>query len=126
MRCLNVPFPTFDLISGRRGAMTYRILLIACVALVAAGCASWQATADAWKGRKLDDLITSWGSPEKIHELNDGRKSVLFTHSRLIEATQYYCNVMINTDAAGIIVSSKVEGNIGGCNRFFRTKGPPD
>jgi hypothetical protein len=83
-------------------------------------------TADAWKGRKLDDLIARWGPPEKVHELTDGRKSVLFTHSRLVEATQYYCNVTINTDAGGTIVSSRINGNLGGCNRFFRINGPPD
>src|SRR5438094_4960244 len=106
--------------------MIYRMLLITYFVLLASGCASWQATADAWKGQKVDDLIARWGPPEKIYNLNAGRKSILFTHSRFIEATQYYCNVTINTDAAETIVSLKVDGNIGGCNRFFRAKGPPD
>lgn len=104
----------------------YGRAVILFLALSAAGCASWQVTADAWKGRKLDELILSWGPPEKVHELEDGRKSVLFTHSRTIQATQYYCNVTMNTDSSGIIVSSKIDGNIGGCNRFFGTKGAPE
>jgi len=104
----------------------YQIVLLSVIVLIGVGCASWQATVDAWKGRKLDDLILSWGPPEKIHEFDDGRKAVLFAHSRAVKATQYYCNVTVNTDPSGIIVSSKVDGNIGGCNRFFRTNKPPE
>lgn len=89
------------------------------LSILISGCASWQATADAWRGRKLDDLIVSWGPPASVHQLGDGRKAVLFTHSRFVQGTQYYCNVTFNTNPSGIIVSSKVDGNIGGCNRFF-------
>lgn len=94
--------------------------------ILISGCASWQATTDAWKGRKLDDLIVSWGPPASVHELQDGRKAVLFSHSRFLAGTQYYCNVTFNTDPSGVIVSSKIDGNIGGCNRFFGDKGPPE
>jgi len=90
------------------------------------GCASWQATADTWKGRKLDELIVSWGPPASVHQLEDGRKSVLFNHSRFVQGTQYYCNVTFNTDPSDVILSSKIDGNIGGCNRFFGSKGPSE
>ncbi len=89
------------------------------------GCASWQATADAWKGRQIDDLIYRWGPPAAVHQLADGRKTVSFEHSRILQATQYYCIVTFNTDANGAIVSSTVDGNIGGCNRFFAIKKAP-
>ncbi len=98
-------------------------VLFAMLSLVA--CAHWQQTADAWNGRSLDELILSWGPPESIYTAGDGRKVALFRHSRFYEGTQLYCNVSVNTNTSGVIVSSKVEGNMGGCNRFFGDKGPP-
>lgn len=65
----------------------YRSVLLVCFGLIATGCASWQATIEAWNGRKLDELIMSWGLPEKIYEFSDGRKCVLYTHPRMIQAT---------------------------------------
>lgn len=88
-------------------------------------CAHWQETADAWNGRNLDELILDWGPPESIYTAGDGRKVALFRHSRIHGGTQLYCNVSVNTNTSGVIVSSKVEGNMGGCNRFFGDKGPP-
>jgi len=89
------------------------------------GCAHWQKTAESWNGHTLQELIAGWGPPESMYAMGDGRKVALFRHSRLDEGTQLYCNVIINTDASGVIISSKIEGNIGGCNRFFAEKGPP-
>ena len=108
-----------------RSISVNRIAVVGLFILIS-GCASWQATADSWKGRMVDELIVSWGPPASLHELGDGRKAVLFTHSRFVQGTQYYCDVTFNTDPSGIIVSSKVDGNIGGCNRFFGSKGPPE
>jgi len=108
-----------------RSISVNRIAVVGLLILIS-GCASWQATADSWKGRMVDELIVSWGPPASLHELGDGRKAVLFTHSRFVQGTQYYCEVTFNTDPSGIIVSSKVDGNIGGCNRFFGSKGPPE
>jgi len=110
---------------ARRSMRVSSAAVITLIVLVS-GCASWQATADAWKGRKLDELIVSWGPPASVHQLHDGRKSVFFSHSRFVQGTQYYCNVTFNTDESDVIVSSKVDGNIGGCNRYFGSKGPPE
>lgn len=110
---------------ARRSKSVSSIAVVVLFILIS-GCASWQATADAWKGKKLDELIVSWGPPASVHELEDGRKAVLFTHSRFVQGTEYYCNVTLNTDPSDVIVSSKVDGNIGGCNRFFGSKGPPE
>lgn len=103
----------------------YCINFVVFISLYLASCASWQITTDAWEGRNIDDLILSWGPPESVHELSDGRKTVLFRHSRMNQGTELYCNVTFNTDIDGIITKSTVDGNIGGCNRFFGSKGPP-
>jgi len=98
-------------------------VLLGVLSLVA--CAHWQQTADAWNGRSLDELILSWGPPVSIYTASDGRKVASFRHSRLHGGSQLYCNVTVNTNISGVIVSSKVDGNVGGCNRFFAEKDPP-
>ena len=37
----------------------YQIILLSVIVVIGVGCASWQATVDAWKGRKLDDDIAT-------------------------------------------------------------------
>lgn len=90
------------------------------------GCATnWKESADSWKGQNLDDLIVRWGPPDSIYRASDGRRTALFRHSRLYQGTELYCNVRFTTDVKGQIESSAVEGNIGGCNRFFADKPRP-
>ncbi len=107
------------------GTMIPRAILACALSLLIGGCAYWQATADSWKGRPLDELIYAWGPPAEAHELNDGRRTALFRHSRLSDGTEYYCDVSFSADEQGTIVFAQVEGNLGGCNRFFATKGTP-
>ena len=104
-----------------------RFILSAAIVLFLASCAAFKADeiTESWKGRHIDDLILSWGPPAAMHEVDDGRKTATFSHSRVISATQYYCNVTFATDASGAITTATVDGNLGGCNRFFADKGPP-
>ncbi len=104
-----------------------RFILSVAVALMLTACAAFQAdeTTEAWKGRHIDDLILSWGPPAALYGAGDGRKTATFSLSRVISATQYYCNVTFGTDAFGTITTATVDGNLGGCNRFFADKGPP-
>ena len=108
-------------------------ILIAGLAGFAAGCTSWQATADSWAGQPLDDLVATWGPPASVYDFEDGRRSVSYTHQRTgiintgntvspTMAVTYECAVTFMTDRRGLIVSSLVDGNLGGCNRLFRNK----
>lgn len=92
------------------------------------GCASttWQRTLAAWKGHKLDDMLVAWGAPDSLIRLDDGRRVATFGHSRLVDGTQYFCRITVSTDASGVIVATRYDGNIGGCNYFFRTRGAPN
>ena len=116
--------PNFTVI-GR--VIRMKFILSIAVALVLTACAVFQADeiTGSWKGKHIDDLILSWGPPRAIYEAGDGRITATFSHSRVISATQYYCNVTFGTDASGTITTATVDGNLGGCNRFFADKGPP-
>jgi hypothetical protein len=105
--------------------MIAKLLLVLLLSGLTAGCASYRETTNAWVGKRVDDLIYRWGPPSAMSELPDGRKVVTFSHSRFIDGTQYYCNVTFRTDVSGTIVSSDIDGNLGGCNHFFANKGPP-
>ncbi len=101
----------------------FKIMTLLILFLV--GCAHWQTTADAWKGKPIDELIYRWGPPASMYELGDGRKTATFKHSRVYQASTYYCIVTFNTDTNGVIQSSTIDGNIGGCNPFFTIKKAP-
>ena len=99
-----------------------RALALIVVTLFSAGCGSWDKKADSWNGHNLDEVVSSWGPPATVYDMDNGSRSVVFSHSRINDGTQLYCNVTMNVDSAGVIKSSSVDGNIGGCNRFFGTK----
>jgi len=80
---------------------------------------------DPWVGRPLDDLIFAWGPPAAAQRLADGREIVVFRRATFVDGTQYGCNVTVRADQARRIMSYTVDGNIGGCNGFFRGKRPP-
>lgn len=98
--------------------------LILVMLLTATSCASLHTNEimSSWVGKKVDDLYYSWGTPEKEKTLNDGRKVVQFTHSRLGQGTTLYCNATFFVKSDGLIESYDVDGNLGGCNRFFGDK----
>ena len=93
--------------------------------VVLGACAGGDKIAGAWKGHPLDDLILDWGPPAAYYVTSDGRQTATFSHSRFIAANQYYCNATFGTDAEGVIVTAQVDGNLGGCNRFFSDKRAP-
>ena len=107
-----------------------RLFTIAIVLLCGACGLFFPADGDAilkaWHGRDLDDMIIQWGPPAAIYTTRDGRRTATFSHSRVNEATQLYCNATVSTDPQGVIVDSQVDGNLGGCNRLFADKGRPN
>ncbi len=107
--------------------MVARSTLLFMMGLLAASCAAFEGEriTGAWKGHHIDDLILDWGPPAALYETADGRRTATFSHSRFVAANQYYCNATFGTDAKGIIVTAQVDGNLGGCNRFFSDKRAP-
>ena len=110
-----------------------KILSMIALVLAFTGCA-WQGVPASWHGRDLDELITYWGPPDQIYTLKNGGQSVKYQHQRFGSSfygtstyatgfgTTYWCEVRFTTDSNGVITSSVGEGNLGGCNTFFRGK----
>ena len=91
---------------------------IAVAATLLFGCANWQPVSDSWRGRPIDEVIYAWGPPYAEARLQDGRKTISYRHVNM----EFQCIVTFRTDSSSIVTSSTVEGNIGGCNQFFRSK----
>ena len=96
------------------------------LAVTLSACAAFQADeiTNSWKGHPLDKMILSWGAPAQVYTVSDGQRTATFSHARFIDGTQYFCNVTVGTDVAGIIKTTRVDGNLGGCNYFFADKSP--
>lgn len=102
--------------------LPYRVLLTAMAIMFLTSCVDYGAIGNSWVGQHIDDLIYSWGPPESVYELKDGRKVIKYSHSREISATTYYCNATFSTDTTGVIRNWTKDGNLGGCNRLFGDK----
>lgn len=96
------------------------LIAVACVA-----CVDASGIAASWEGHRIDDLIFKWGPPSSVYDFSDGRQTVSFSHARLVSGTTYECTATFGSNAAGIIETSKIDGNIGGCNRMFQDKPKP-
>ena len=111
-----------------------RMRSIAVLALLfLAACANWRGIPESWYGRPLDDLVKNWGPPGASHDFADGRRMIAYGDQHQVsgfnpyapyQTAVYECTVTFTVDEAGIIVSSEVQGNLGGCNYLFRNKAP--
>ena len=102
-----------------------RLLPLLIIVGLMTGCAS-KDIARSWVGKKVDDLIYSWGPPSAAHEFGDGRNTLKFSHHRIgggpLGSQSLYCNVIFASDEHGIIQTVDIDGNIGGCNRLLGGK----
>lgn len=99
--------------------------VLALVLPLLAACADWDGISSSWQGRSLDQLVTVWGPPQSIYEMEDGRKVASFTHLRFINGKAYDCTATFNINPSNHITSSSISGNIGGCNRLVGSKYAP-
>ena len=88
-------------------------------------CANWGGVSSSWQGRSLDQLVTVWGPPQSIYEMDDGGKVVSFAHQRFISGNSYYCTATFNINPSNRITSSSIDGNLGGCNVLVGDKYAP-
>lgn len=89
------------------------------IALLLSGCASFQAKMDSWHGQKADDLIFSWGPPDSVQMMSDGRKIITYRNTSMRGGNSMDCKVWFFVGADGKIIKSEGEGTLGGCNTFF-------
>lgn len=99
------------------------VTVLALVLLPLAACADWDGISSSWQGRSLDQLVTVWGPPQAIYEMDDGGKAVSFTRQDLWKGTSSYCTATFNIDPSNHIVSSYINGS--GCKSLVGDKYAP-
>lgn len=99
------------------------LLILASLALTGCG-APWSQSADDWRGEHIEDLLRSWGPPASSYETLDGKKTVWYSNSWFSAdaGKQYYCDVSFWTDSVGVISGHAINGDFGGCSRFFTVR----
>jgi hypothetical protein len=86
-------------------------------------------TTKSWIGIPIDNLIEEWGEPTQVQPEPSGNKVYAYrvseiknlpTHRKIIGTSEYkfpgaatveFCNTYFETDAEGVIVKCKYEGN---------------
>jgi hypothetical protein len=108
-----------------------RLTLIVALLFVMAACATWRGIPESWHGRHNDELVAAWGPPHMQHVNADRSRVAAYTHQHQVsgfnpyapyQTAVYACSVTFNIGSDGLILSSRVEGNLGGCNTLFRHK----
>ncbi|WP_432472066.1 hypothetical protein [Amphritea sp. HPY] len=112
-----------------------KILLMIGGALALAACANLGQTFAAWEGRHVDTLVAAWGPPAATHRMDDGQRILSYTAQQHYQVQgpgievpfsgTYWCEVTYWVDPGGMITSSRLNGNLGGCNTLLRRKGLP-
>lgn len=73
-----------------------------------------------WAGKSERDLVMEWGTPSDTYSLGDGSKMVTFSRSTGrslavkrggVSETQNYCKTSFLLSSAGVVTSTKSEGN---------------
>jgi hypothetical protein len=94
-----------------------RLLIL--VAALLAGCAALypdiEKIAATWSGSRADELMVAWGVPNAAQRLSDGRQVFSYGGSSLAGyggmVGSYTCQTTFIADAAGKIISSRVQEN---------------
>lgn len=82
------------------------------LALLVVGCAG-QEEINSWQGASFDDLVMTYGSPDRETILADGSRLVEFQSSRLIDATSYSCRIWFIFDSQERVASGGSKGACG-------------
>lgn len=107
------------------------ICAVAVVIVVAALTTCASRTYNTWLGANMDDLINSWGPPDRISTLPNGTKVASYTEnvgrSRSIfpykSSRTIYCDIEWWAGPDGIIDKLRWRGHRDSCNRILWKRG---
>ena len=100
--------------------MKIKLLLLLIVTLLT-GCATQNAL-DTWRGATSDEVILTYGPPDIITSLSDGSEIIAFKHSNMAYNYTHWCDLGFVVNTQGIVTKTRMDGNIGGCNAYVKTK----
>ena len=88
-----------------------KVIFLATLALI--GCATeskYRTKLNSWLQRSKEDLVTSWGVPDKTYKLDKKTELLAYTHSTKVNKVKYWCTTTF-TLKKDIVDSWIVEGN---------------
>jgi len=86
-------------------------LLLLCLGL--SGCATtakYEAKLNTWIGASENDLIASWGVPDKVYQMSDGKKAIGYIHKNTVKTGGYTYTVPRTTYQRGTIGDQPYSG----------------
>lgn len=112
-----------------------RLAVVILVLLLTGACTNLNQAFEGWIGHHVDELVTQWGPPASTHEMRNGRRVLAYGAQRHFDVEgpgipvpfsgTYWCEVTYITDSGGMILSTDVRGNRGGCVTLLKRKGKP-
>ena len=111
-----------------RGFNIAVVLVVAAISL--AGCAGQSRTYPTWKGAQLDDLISSWGPPDRLSTLPNGNRVAAYSENigsetRFwgVRSKNVYCDIEWWGGVDGVINKFRWRGNAGICKKMILKRG---
>ena len=102
-----------------------KMLVLLCIVGLS-GCAGFAGVPkqafDDWNGATMDEVIVIYGVPAREISLSNGGMIVEFRNSFWRKGVDYYCTIRFQFDHMGSVISKRQEGNLGGCNRLFKSR----
>ena len=87
------------------------LVLLLCLGL--SGCATiakYEAKLNTWVGASEDSLIASWGVPDKIYNMRDGKKAIEYVHRNTVQTGGYTYTTPQTTYESGKIGDQSYSG----------------
>ncbi len=91
----------------------YRAMVAFCLVFIFSGCATtakYEAKLNSWVGASESALVSSWGVPDKVYAMNDGKKAVAYIHKDTVQSGGYSYVVPQTTYQTGTIGNQTYSG----------------
>ena len=89
--------------------LIYLLLMI----ILMSGCATtakYEAKLNTWVGASEDSLIASWGVPDMVYNMTDGKKAIAYVHKDTVQTGGYTYRVPETTIQSGRIGDKTYSG----------------
>jgi hypothetical protein len=90
-----------------------KLIYLFVMVMLVSGCATtvkYEAKLNTWIGASEDSLIASWGVPDKIYDMRDGKKAIEYRHKNTVQTGGYTYTTPQTTYHSGKIGDKSYSG----------------